>query len=266
MTLVRIQDKELRLEEKRRYLKNIRQIKAILDGKVDKIYMSLKKEMDRLSKLENYEKAINIRNKIQVIEYITKPKFSPSDYLKNPNLEEEIRDKELTELKNILNTKLSIKSLRRIECFDVAHLQGSSASASMVTFINGVPDKSYYRHFRIYQDKKQDDYASMSEVAKRRSKHFMDWGKPDLILVDGGKGQISVFVKQLSRYKIPIVGIAKKNETLIIPVRSMNANGFYEYKIPKGNALNLIQRLRNEAHRFAQSYHHKLFKTSLFEN
>ncbi len=249
------------------YLLNISRIKKILDGKNEIIKKELLKEMKKFSSAQKYEEASIIKNKISQLDYITNSGTSISGYIENPNLYEDIRLKEINDLKNILNKfDLKVKHLNRIECFDVAHLQGASASASMVTFVNGSPDKNYYRHFRIYQKNAQDDYSSMNEVARRRIKHLKDWGKPDLIIVDGGKGQLSVFLKHFKSASIPVIGLAKKNETLIFPSVKFKSNTFVEYIMPKGNALNLVQRLRNEAHRFAQRYHHRLFKLSLFES
>jgi len=90
-----------------------------------------------------------------------------------------------------LSNLVGIKSkLKRIECFDIAHISGSYTTASMVTFINGYSDKNYYRHFKIKTNRKSDDISSMKEVAQRRYEHLNDWGKPDAILVDGGVGQL----------------------------------------------------------------------------
>jgi len=244
------------------YLNNIRHIKSILNGNINNVKKTLEKQMKVLSETEKYEQATEFRNKIQKLEYITNFKNSTDLYLENPNLIEEIRDKELRELSDILG----FNNLSRIECYDVAHLQGKFTTASMVTFINGVPEKRLYRHFRIRQIKGNDDYASMRELAKRRINNLASWGIPDLVIVDGGKGQLSVFQKELENLNIPVIGLAKRQETLIIPAMKSKINKVHEYKLPKGPALNLVQRMRNEAHRFAQAYHHKLFKSSLFES
>lgn len=249
------------------YRRNIRSIKALLDGNLKKVKLGLEKEMKDLSDKQNFEDAAVLRDKISRIEYITNPKTPIESYMENPNLYEDLRDKELRDLKKIIG-KYSVKtdSLKRIECFDVAHLQGTNATASMVTFNEGIPDKYYYRHFRIRQVKGQDDYASMREVASRRRKHLIDWGKPNLIIVDGGKGQLSVFLNEFSKDEIPVIGLAKKFETLVIPSKSLGTTEIKEFKLPRGPALNLVQRIRNEAHRFAQAYHHKLFSKSLFDS
>lgn len=250
---------------RKEYLSNIRHIKAILDGKIENLKREFTKEMERYSKNESYEKAGELRDKIRKLTYITSPKASIEGYLENPNFSEDLRSGEIENLRSLLTGFLPVKNLARIECFDVAHLQGASATASMVTFINGTPDKSLYRHFRIIQKNRRDDYSSMKELAKRRKKHFGDWGVPDLIIVDGGKGQLSMFLKEYENEGIPIVGLAKKFETLVIPVKIMEANSYKEVRLPKSPALNLIERLRDEAHRFAQSYHHKLISKELFE-
>ena len=174
-------------------------------------------------------------------------------FMQNPNLYEDLRQKELISLSLILKPHLpNLTSVQRIECFDIAHLAGSHPTASMVTFIDGEPDKNFYRHFKIRKAKGGDDYDAMREVAGRRIKNFDSWGKPDLVIVDGGKGQIKAFETD-----IPTVGIAKNPDRLII--------GNEKIKL-KGETLNLIARIRNEAHRFARRYHHKLVSRELTSN
>jgi excinuclease ABC subunit C len=187
------------------------------------------------------------------LEYISQPISDINKFLENPNFLEDLRNQEISGLQNLL--KIS-QPLTRIECFDVAHLSGTNATASQVTFINGDPEKSLYRTFRIRQIKSQDDLASMQEVARRRFLHLKDWGQPDLIIVDGGKTQADIFFRIFSREKIPVVGLAKKREILVIP-------GYREILLSPGPVKNLMQRIRNEAHRFAQKYHHQLMTRSL---
>jgi excinuclease ABC subunit C len=259
-------DVEERQRLKALYLKNIRHFKAILDGKIGIVRSALVKEMSENSKRQDFEAAASLRDQIQKLEYITRPQMPTEFYMQNPNLYEDIRMKESSQLVSILR-KFGVLApeIKRVECFDVAHLAGSSPTASMVTFINGEPDKNYYRHFRIRQVKSQDDYASMKEVIDRRKNHFADWGKPDLIIVDGGKGQVSVFLRELEDEKIPVVGLAKRFETLVIPVREDGTIVLKDYRFPKGGALNFVQRIRDEAHRFARVYHHKLISKSLIQ-
>src|SRR3990172_5107851 len=144
----------------------------------------------------------------------------------------------------------------------------------MVTFINGEEDKTLYRHFKISlpdgkagQKKGQSDIDSMREVAKRRTKYLSSWGIPDLIIVDGGKTQVAAFVKVFSEYRINVVGLSKRFETLVIPLRShpevISKSRYLERVVPSGPARNLLQRIRDESHRFARRYHHKLLQKDL---
>jgi excinuclease ABC subunit C len=251
---------------RKKYLGNIRHLKAILDGNIDKVKMALESQMETASKNEYYEKAAIFRNKVRNLIYITRPQMPTDFYLENPNLYEDVRRKEILDLKNILS-KFDIlpKNLKRIECYDVAHLAGSSPTASMVTFIDGEADKSLYRHFKIRIAKGGDDYGSMKEVIGRRKKHFNDWGKPDLIIVDGGRGQVSIFRQELEGENISVIGLSKRFETLVIPVKMLGTTNLTEYRLQKGAALNLVERLRDEAHRFARVYHHKLVSKELIE-
>lgn len=262
--VARIEIEIERKREKKRYLANIRYIKNTLSGKIDRVKKELRESMLAYAKKQEYEKAELIKNKLSALDYITQPVRHPEDFIKNPNLIEDLRNEELLDLKKILTANLlSLSSLRRIECFDVAHLGGTYPTASMVTFINGHEEKGLYRHFRIRQSKGSDDLSSMSEVIKRRKNHMEGWGRPDLIIVDGGKTQVAVFLDVLEGFKIPVVGIAKTEEKLFIPTKEDNREVFREVKLFPGPAKNLIQRLRNEAHRFARVYHHKLLRKSL---
>ena len=246
------------------YRKNIRLVKGVLSGRFSNVKKALYGEMLLKSKNEEFEKAELIKEQIDRLGYITQRVIPSQAFLQNPNLSVDLINKEIKDLRTLLvNCKLKIVNLSRIECFDVAHLAGASPTASMVTFINGEADKSFYRHFRIRQKKGADDISSLGEVAKRRSKHFGSWGSPDLIMVDGGKTQVSAFYEVLKEFNIPIVGLAKRFEILIIPVTEGKKLIFIERKVPKGSALNLVQRMRNEAHRFARRYHHHLIRKSL---
>jgi len=158
-----------------------------------------------------------------------------------------------------------------IECFDNSNFQGTSPVASMVRFVNGKPDKAGYRHFNIKTVVGPDDFASMKEIVTRRYKRLIEENTkfPDLIIVDGGKGQLSSACEALQELgiygQIPIVGIAKKLEEIYYP----------EDPIPlhiskKSPALLLIQRIRDEAHRFAITFHRlkrskSTFKTEMEE-
>lgn len=163
----------------------------------------------------------------------------------------------------------------RIECYDVSTLQGTHTVASMVVFVKGVPRKSDYRRFKMRAVQGQDDYASMQETLRRRFKRMQDAGYqlaespgkkddynawsllPDLVIVDGGKGQLNAALEVLDEFELrdalPVVGLAKREEELFVPgqpapvILPRNSQGLY-----------LVQRIRDEAHRFAVEYHRKL--------
>lgn len=147
---------------------------------------------------------------------------------------------------------------RHIECFDNSNFQGDYPVAAMVCFKNGKPDKKEYRHFNIRTVEGPNDFASMEEIVFRRYKRLMDEGKPlpQLIVVDGGKGQLSSAVASLEklnlRGKIAIIGIAKKLEEIYYPDDSLPL-----YLDKKSETLKVIQQLRDEAHRFGITHHRK---------
>ncbi len=158
---------------------------------------------------------------------------------------------------------------KRIECFDVSNLQGTNPVASMVVFVDGRPAKKEYRRFTIKTVEGSNDFAMMEEVVRRRFKRAADAGTdteakwaalPDLVIVDGGKGQLSSALAALETVdmRVPIVGLAKENEELFLPGQ------MYPVILPRDSqALFLVQRVRDEAHRFAVSFHRqKRTKTS----
>ncbi len=147
---------------------------------------------------------------------------------------------------------------RRIECFDNSNIQGSDPVASMVVFVDGKPKKSEYRKFKIRSVEGPDDFASMREVVQRRYKRLLDeQGElPDLVMVDGGKGQLSTAVEVFSSLgisEVPVIGLAKRLEEVFLPGRSEPE------LIPKtSSGLRLLQQVRDEAHRFAITFHRSL--------
>lgn len=258
-SVIEIAPDSKRLEMRQKYLANIQKIRGVLSGRIRSVKEEMSREMNVQSRRENYEEAALLKQKLEALDYITQPVIPVDSFIENPNLLADIRQKELDELAQIIqkNNKKKL-SLNRIECYDVAHLGGKNTTASMVTFVKGEPDKTYYRHFKIRQVNGGDDIASMKELAKRRLKHLADWGTPDLIVVDGGKPQVGIFNREFSNEQIMVVGLAKRFETLVFLCASHGMMKFKEYQVPPGPAKNLLQRMRNEAHRFARRLHHKL--------
>ncbi len=160
----------------------------------------------------------------------------------------------LTALKELLHLP---KIPQRIECFDNSHLQGTDYVSSMVCFEKGKPKKSDYRKFKLQTFEGSDDYAAMKEVIQRRYAGSLakDLPLPDLIVVDGGKGQVNTAYLTLNDLgvSIPVIGLAKRIEEIFTPQHNDPFN------LPKTSpALKLLQQLRDEAHRFAITYHRKL--------
>jgi excinuclease ABC subunit C len=147
---------------------------------------------------------------------------------------------------------------RRIECFDNSNIQGSDPVASMVVFVDGKPRKSEYRKFKIQSVSGPDDFASMREIVRRRYGRLLEeqGALPDLIMVDGGKGQLSSAIEVLKGLGVestPVIGLAKRLEEVFFPGKSDPEI------IPKASSgLRLLQQIRDEAHRFAITYHRAL--------
>jgi excinuclease ABC subunit C len=176
------------------------------------------------------------------------------------------QEQALAELEEVLELP---RTPARIECYDISTIQGAETTGSMVVFVQGVPRKSHYRRFNIHDVDGQDDYASMRDVLDRRFRRWQiaqseemlgtrdikGWAKlPDLLLVDGGKGQLSVAVDVLASYDlldtVPVAALAKRHEEIFVPGRSKPIS-----LPPRSPGLFLVQRVRDEAHRFAVRHH-----------
>ncbi len=247
-------------EAKKEYKKTIRYIVDFLEGKTQKVLDALEKERDTFAKDEAFEKAALVQKQIDYILYITQPMHQPFEYETNPNLKIDLRMREMLSLKEILKSHgVNVALPRRIECYDNSNFQGSNPTSSMVVLTDGEIDKSQYRKFKIKTVKGPNDFASMQEVLTRRLNHA-EWPMPDLFIVDGGKGQVSSAKEILDALgvTIPVVGLAKREETII-------TSDFQEIKLPKSSpALQLVIRIRDEAHRFAITFHRKLRSRNQF--
>ena len=251
------------------YMKIVRRFSKFLDGKKTELLEELSKEMEQYSKELKYEEAAKIKRIIKGINYVTAP-TKITNYLLNPNFLEDLNKNSLEELRGILNL---LEIPVRIEAYDISNFQGKEATGSMVVLTNGEVDKSQYRRFKIKITGKPNDYAMHAEIMGRRLKH-QEWPLPQLFLIDGGRGQVTAVkavilsaVKDLLKEKrktdssalpqndisnIPIFGLAKREEWLYPPEGEI-------IKLPKKSlALRLLQKIRDESHRFAVSYHRKL--------
>ena len=250
--------------ELKEYRKNIKRIIQFLEGKTKKVITGLEKERGKLSKNENFEKASDLQKKIDAISLITTRFYMPFEFERNPNLRKQVIKEGLKHLQSQLNKNgVKVNSLTRIECYDISNISGVHATGSMVVFVNGEKDSGSYRRFRIKRPPRvvPNDFAMIGEVLGRRLNHD-EWELPNLIIIDGGKGQVSSAKKIIDEKKlsIPVIGIAKKEETLI-------TSDLKPVKLNKNSpAIILVRRIRDEAHRFAINYHKKLRSKYLFAN
>ncbi len=235
------------------YQKNIRAVKYILNGKRVSLVKNLEKEMSQLAKKGELERAIELRNKISDLKRI----FENARVIKNSDILKAHR----SGLESLLRQQ---KPIIRIEGYDISNIQGTHATGSMVTFIHGRPDKNFYRKFKIYTKQSPDDTAMLKEILERRFRHD-EWPFPDLILIDGGKGQVNTAVKTLKELaiKVPVIGVSKNERhlghQLIIPGRK---TPLALTKLSPADR-NLLLAIDSEAHRFAISYYRKLHRKSL---
>lgn len=239
---------------KAEYNKNIRQMVKLFQGKTKEIEREFKKEMKSAAKNEDFEKAALYRNRLIWLKKIKTIELGEEERdLK--------RDKALTGLRDALNLGVMPK---RIECYDISNIFGKAAVGSMVVFVDGIPEKNHYRRFEIKTVDKISDTDMIREVLGRRFKKFGNLTKPDesfsqipdLIIIDGGKGQYSAAEKVLNQYglSLNLVSLAKQREEIFR--RNPETGEFYKTMLDEGSeSLYLVQRIRDEAHRFAITYH-----------
>lgn len=232
---------------KKRYREIINQIEMFLEGKYEELINKISSKMQEAAAKKRFEEAAQIRDQLNALGAIRGTRSASSTL------------DELEDLKELLHlSKMPLK----IEAFDISNIFGKEASGSMVTFSKGLPDKNNYRRFRIKTVAGIDDYRMLSEVILRRYWRLIreKSALPDLVLIDGGKSHLLTAERAIKKLGIslPLVSIAKEKENLytkgrINPVR-------LDSDTP---ALNLIRRIRDEAHRFAVSYHHILRKKKI---
>jgi len=251
------------------YRANLRKLIAVIEGKRNTVERELEKEMNQLAKAHDFEGAAKKRNQLFSLRSLTHQViFSDKEFL------DISKDHALTELVDLLTLG---KFPRRIEGYDISHMQGTDVVASMVVFTNGVSNKGEYRKFKTKKEHNNDFY-NMNETLKRRlsEKNRKLWGLPSLVLIDGGKGQLDAAIKArdtMGCEKIPFVGLAKREEQIVIQKEKSNvslnmqmlrklggftteSDDFILVNVPHNtNLVKLLQRIRDESHRFAVTYH-----------
>jgi excinuclease ABC subunit C len=270
------------------YRERVDEASDFLEGHSREMIIALEEEMRRTAEKMDFEKAAELRNMIDDLRRTTKPtrRFTRHSL---PSAIDPIADVQA------LADALQLPKLPRVmECFDISNISTTHVVASMVCFRDGAPDKNCYRRYRIRTVEGQDDFASMAEVVRRRYSRVLLEARevnpdtaefsqenpsesieramtkftavrlPDLIIVDGGKGQLSSACRELQRlglHDLPIIGLAKEFEEIYRPGRALPLQ-----LPPDSGALRLLQRIRDEAHRFANTYHQLLMKKRIGES
>ena len=235
--------------DKSDYLKVINRFAKFMDGKKEDLLQELTNEMVKLSEEQRFEEAGKVKRTIDGINYLTQNTKIKS-YLENPNFLALQNQLALQQLQKDLDLA---KIPERIECYDISNIQGHDATGSLVVLTGGEIDKSQYRKFKIHITGRPNDVGMHKEMMGRRLKH-KEWPFPDLIIIDGGRGQARGAQFEILNFKfeIPVFGLAKRMEWLYPPEGEI-------IKLPKKSlSLRLLQKIRDEAHRFAITYHRKL--------
>ncbi|MDD2823127.1 MAG: excinuclease ABC subunit UvrC [Candidatus Daviesbacteria bacterium] len=235
--------------DKHEYNKIIRQFSSFMQGKKEEVLEEYEKEMNGYVKSLEFERAEQIKVTLEGLKYLLQSNRT-SVYLENPNFIEDQTKKAVQELKDVL--KLD-HIPQRIECYDISNTMGQQAVGSLVVLTGGEVDKKWYRRFKIRLENKPNDVMMLREMVQRRCRHH-EWPKPDLILVDGGKPQVGAVSEQikLAGWNVPVFGLAKRLELVV-------AADYSTIRLPRNSlALKILQRIRDEAHRFAIIYHRKL--------
>jgi len=249
------------LISKEDYRKDIDRLKKFMVSKRSTVLRRLRHEMAQASDGQRFEEAAGIRDRVKAIESLSlsgdvDQHVQPEAFFVNPK-------EGLEKLAEMLGMELGP---RQMEAIDIAHLQGEETVGSLICFIDGKPFKSGYRRFKIATVEGSDDYAAIREVVTRRYRQAAGGEElyPDVILIDGGLGQLHSALDAFGEMDIRppmVISLAKRHEEVYIQARSAPV------RLPRNHAgLRLLQSMRDEAHRFAQYYHHTLRKKKMFDN
>jgi excinuclease ABC subunit C len=239
--------------DKETYRKDIRRLRLFLEGKRDEVLAEMEREMLEASRSLRFEQAARLRDEIAALRNLDQrgrleEHAQPEVFHQDPR-------RGLRGLEKVLRLNSTPRTIHGV---DIAHLGGTETVGSLVTFIDGLPFKPGYRRYRIRGVQGVDDYASIREVISRRIQGLREREEPhpDILLIDGGKGQLHAALEAFAAFsETPptVVSLAKQEEEIHIPGRSepirLSRRSF---------ALRLLQYVRDEAHRFAQHYHHML--------
>ena len=241
---------EIGLSTPKQYKQNLRRLISYLKGNRQKLIRDLEKAMHAAANKNDFETATKLRNQYFGLRGLKlKIVFSDQEFLDISS------DQALLGLQKLLQLAAPP---RRIDGFDISHQSGTNVVASQVTFVNGVADRTKYRKFKL-RTQQNDDFTNMHEIITRRLRHLKDWGTPDLILIDGGIPQLRAVAPILDPTGIPYIGLAKELELIVLPDHTA-------IRLPKNShIIKLLQRIRNESHRFAIQYHTLLKRKAMLK-
>lgn len=243
------------------YKKTIANISKLLQGKDEKLYKELEEKMIKQAKLLNFEEAAKIKKQLQLLNYFFSGWKTPEGKANKTHIFDKLHQL------LVKYQKIDPLLVHRLEAYDIANLGQKYTSGSMSVFVGEKPEPKEYRRFKIRSVDLPNDPAAIKEVVSRRFKH-REWNFPQVILIDGGKTQLSAAYKALKDKnikRIGIIGLTKEEETLVIPLISdWKIKGWKYLNLPPdSNLLQTLQFARDEAHRFAQKYHHLLHKKEM---
>lgn len=242
------------------YQASMHDLGLFLKGKKKTVVTQLKHKLVTLSAAEEYEKANLIKIQLEMIAAVTSRHYRLGPELILPGFNQSEIDTGLGFLRKLLSDYLKVprgSQLDRIEGYDVSNIQGKAAAVSQVVLTAGQPDISQYKIFNIRSLDTPNDYEMLKEALTRRQNH-PEWGEPDLVVIDGGKGQVRAAMS-VWNWPAKIIGIAKDPDRLVLPFWDGPKLNYHLICLPADHpGLKLIAILRNEAHRFAKKQHHKL--------
>jgi excinuclease ABC subunit C len=264
---------------KEEYNENIDALVLFLRGKTKEVLDDIKQAMFEYSEKEEYEKAAMARNQITIIKEVTSKRYRlKPELISSVSLSTNEVEDQLIYLRKLLHTYQAVPAsykLERIETYDVSNIGGQQAAVAMVTTVAGEMTPSEYRLFNIRTLNTPNDYQMMKEALLRRQNHA-EWGKPSLVVIDGGKGQLRAALS-VWQWQCPVISIAKDPDRIIIPhvhwttkldqdASKLENLQYHIIKLPETHpALRLVQKGRDEAHRFSKKQFSRRKLKAMFE-
>ena len=257
------------------YKSSLKKLIRYIEGDKVTITRELERDMKRAARQQQFEIAAELRNRLGYLRELQRRiMFGDKEFL------DISKDRALDDLRLLLGL-VSIPA--RIEGYDISHMSGTNVVASMVVFTNGVSDRTEYRKFKMHKEQ-NNDFANMFETLSRRlsEKNRSRWKLPDICLIDGGKGQLdsAIAARDQAGLTIPMIGLAKQHEEIVVHLErsrvrldhkvlerldghTMTSDKFTLISLPhSSHIVKLLQRIRDESHRFAVTYHTTLKRTS----